>query len=204
MIQPAAAQDRHAADAGLVVPEAKASCAHSTSESPPCAAGRAGGADHEAADLGTSLLVLAAGFVGHLFAGLPWKLVVPPRAAGGGGYRADRRFRAPAVRQRGALAGAATTSSSVSARCWTPRATRARVSTSSGDDCHRCGRVFGRAWRAQTHLEFIPERTTGFRFCRFFRGIRPSATLFLIIVLSVPGLARAGHCHGAGTLFAAA
>ncbi len=58
-------------------------------------------------DLGTSLLVLAAGLSVIFFAGLSWKLIVPPLVVGLVGRGAAGRVRAPAVRRRRALADAA-------------------------------------------------------------------------------------------------
>ena len=54
-------------------------------------------------DLGTALLVLAAGAVGDLFAGLPWKLVLPPVLLGLVGIAADGGL-GRLVRRRRALA----------------------------------------------------------------------------------------------------
>ncbi len=49
-------------------------------------------------DLGTSLLVLAAGLSVIFFAGLPWKLVATAGGAGGGGHCLADLERALAVR----------------------------------------------------------------------------------------------------------
>jgi rod shape determining protein RodA len=83
-------------------------------------------------DLGTSLLVLAAGLAVIFFAGLSWKLILPPALLGLIGvswWCGSSRSCAPT-----ACAGPSctTTSSSASARCSTPRATRwAKAFTSS-------------------------------------------------------------------------
>ncbi len=84
-------------------------------------------------DLGTALLVLAAGLSVIFFAGLSWKLIVPPVLLALAGIGLVVFFMATTCAPA-ACAGrcCTTTSSSASAPCWTPRATRwARGFTSS-------------------------------------------------------------------------
>ncbi len=137
-------------------------------------------------DLGTSLLVLAAGLSVIFFAGLPWKLVRAARAAGGGGRRADRRFRAAAVCRRRALAGAARLPAAAHLHLARPDARPAGqgLSHHPGHDRHRLGRACSAraSWQGtQTHLEFIPERTTDFIFAAFSEEFGLLGNLFLIV-----------------------
>jgi rod shape determining protein RodA len=121
-------------------------------------------------DLGTSLLILFAGLYVIFFAGLSWRLVLPVlllgdrhRGAGGG--------RAHDLRGRRALAGAARL----------PAAPRVHAARPDRDPLGKgfhiiqgmiaigSGGLSGKGFMSgtQTHLEFIPERTTDFIFAAF-------------------------------------
>ena len=84
-------------------------------------------------DLGTALLVLAAGLAVIFFAGLSWKLIVPPVVLGLVAVALIVGFEAAAVRRRRALAGPARLPAAAHLHAARPDArTRwARASTSS-------------------------------------------------------------------------
>jgi rod shape determining protein RodA len=156
-------------------------------------------------DLGTSLLVLAAGLSVIFFAGLPWKLVLPPVVIGGIGiailvvmgdpWCADG-VRWPVLhdyqQQR---------------VCTLLDPTRDPLGKGfhiiQGMIAIGSGGVWGKGFMAgtQTHLEFIPERTTDFIFAAFSEEFGLVGTVFLnvcFLLLVWRGLAIA---VGATTLF---
>ena len=156
-------------------------------------------------DLGTSLLVLAAGLSVIFFAGLPWKLVLPPVLIGGIGiailvvmgdpWCADG-VRWPVLhdyqQQR---------------VCTLLDPTRDPLGKGfhiiQGMIAIGSGGVWGKGFMAgtQTHLEFIPERTTDFIFAAFSEEFGLVGTVFLnvcFLLLVWRGLAIA---VGATTLF---
>ena len=123
-------------------------------------------------DLGTAILVLSAGLSVIFFAGLSWKLIVPVLvllAPVGivALVASSRSCASPACAGRCCT----TTSSSASARCSTRRKDplgkgfhiiQGMIAIGSGG-------VTGKGFMqgTQTHLEFIPERTTDFIFAAF-------------------------------------
>jgi rod shape determining protein RodA len=156
-------------------------------------------------DLGTSLLVLAAGLSVIFFAGLPWKLVLPPVVLGvagiavlvvmGDAWCADG-VRWPILHdyQQQRI-------------CTLLDPTRDPLGKGfhiiQGMIAIGSGGVFGKGFMAgtQTHLEFIPERTTDFIFAAYSEEFGLAGNLFLIVCflfLVWRGLAIA---VGAGTLF---
>ena len=156
-------------------------------------------------DLGTSLLVLAAGLSVIFFAGLPWKLVLPPVLLGvagiavlvvmGDAWCADG-VRWPILHdyQQQRI-------------CTLLDPTRDPLGKGfhiiQGMIAIGSGGVFGKGFMAgtQTHLEFIPERTTDFIFAAYSEEFGLAGNVFLIICflfLVWRGLAIA---MGAGTLF---
>jgi len=156
-------------------------------------------------DLGTSLLVLAAGLSGIFFAGLPWKLVLPPVVIGGIGiailvvmgdpWCADG-VRWPVLHdyQQQRI-------------CTLLDPTRDPLGKGfhiiQGMIAIGSGGMFGKGFMAgtQTHLEFIPERTTDFIFAAFSEEFGLAGNLFLItcfLLLVWRGLAIA---MGATSLF---
>ena len=156
-------------------------------------------------DLGTSLLVLAAGLSVIFFAGLPWKLVVPPVVIGGIGIILivwfEPQLCADGVRwpvlhyyQQQRI-------------CTLLDPTRDPLGKGfhiiQGMIAIGSGGFWGKGFLAgtQTHLEFIPERTTDFIFAAFSEEFGLVGNLFLIVcflMLVWRGLAIA---MGAGTLF---
>ncbi|RYF22634.1 MAG: rod shape-determining protein RodA [Comamonadaceae bacterium] len=156
-------------------------------------------------DLGTSLLVLAAGLSVIFFAGLPWKLVVPPVVIGGIGILLivwfEPQLCADGVRwpvlhdyQQQRI-------------CTLLDPTRDPLGKGfhiiQGMIAIGSGGFWGKGFMAgtQTHLEFIPERTTDFIFAAFSEEFGLAGNLFLIacfLMLVWRGLAIA---VGAGTLF---
>ncbi|MFP5485082.1 MAG: rod shape-determining protein RodA [Gammaproteobacteria bacterium] len=156
-------------------------------------------------DLGTSLLVLAAGLSVIFFAGLPWKLVLPPVLLGvagiavlvvmGDAWCADG-VRWPVLHdyQQQRI-------------CTLLDPTRDPLGKGfhiiQGMIAIGSGGVFGKGFMAgtQTHLEFIPERTTDFIFAAYSEEFGLAGNIFLIVCflfLVWRGLAIA---MGAGTLF---
>ena len=156
-------------------------------------------------DLGTALLVMAAGLAVIFFAGLPWKVVLPPVIIGLVGI---------------ALMVAYETQLCADGLDWRVlhEYQRQRVCTlldptrdPLGKGFHiiqgmiaiGSGGVWGKGFMAgtQTHLEFIPERTTDFIFAAFSEefGLVGNLTLIVCFVLLVwRGLAIAAN---ANTLF---
>jgi rod shape determining protein RodA len=167
-------EDRHAADAGLVVPEARRPVAPAR-----LPRGRRLLLAVPAAlimkqpDLGTALLVLAAGLSVIFFAGLSWKLIVPPvLLVGLVGIGLMVVFRGRPLRRRRALAGAARLPAAAHLHPSGPHTRPAGqgLSHHPGHDRHRLPAASGAraSWQGtQTHLEFIPERTTDFIFAAF-------------------------------------
>ncbi|WCM87598.1 rod shape-determining protein RodA [Acidovorax sp. NCPPB 3576] len=156
-------------------------------------------------DLGTSLLVLAAGLSVIFFAGLPWKLVLPPMLIGGIGIALivwfEPQLCADGVRwpvlhdyQQQRI-------------CTLLDPTRDPLGKGfhiiQGMIAIGSGGFWGKGFMAgtQTHLEFIPERTTDFIFAAFSEEFGLAGNLFLIVcflMLVWRGLAIA---IGATTLF---
>ena len=157
-------------------------------------------------DLGTSLLVLAAGLSVIFFAGLSWKLVLPPVLLGAVGVALIVGFEpqlcADGVRwpllhdyQQQRI-------------CTLLDPTRDPLGKGfhiiQGMIAIGSGGTFGKGFMAgtQTHLEFIPERTTDFIFAAFSEEFGLIGNLVLIVcflLLVWRGLAIAMH---ANTLFA--
>lgn len=156
-------------------------------------------------DLGTSLLVMAAGLSVIFFAGLPWRLVVPPVLVGVVGIAlivwfepqlcadgVDWRVLHEYQRQR---------------VCTLLDPTRDPLGKGfhiiQGMIAIGSGGVWGKGFMAgtQTHLEFIPERTTDFIFAAYSEefGLAGNLTLIVCFILLVwRALAIAA---GAPTLF---
>ena len=156
-------------------------------------------------DLGTSLLVMAAGLSVIFFAGLPWKLIVPPVLLALVGIFLIVWFE-PQLCADGV------------SWYFLHDYQRTRVCTlldptrdPLGKGFHiiqgmiaiGSGGVWGKGFMAgtQTHLEFIPERTTDFIFAAYSEEFGLAGNLFIIVcflLLVWRGLAIA---MGAGTLF---
>ena len=156
-------------------------------------------------DLGTSLLVLAAGLSVIFFAGLSWKLVLPPVVLGGVGILAlvllGDQLCADGVRwsvlhdyQQQRI-------------CTLLDPTRDPLGKGfhiiQGMIAIGSGGMWGKGFMAgtQTHLEFIPELTTDFIFAAFSEEFGLAGNLFLLVcflMLVWRGLAIAA---GATSLF---
>ena len=156
-------------------------------------------------DLGTSLLVMAAGLSVIFFAGLSWRLVLPPVILGAIGIALivayEPQLCADGVRwpvlhdyQQQRI-------------CTLLDPTRDPLGKGfhiiQGMIAIGSGGVWGKGFMAgtQTHLEFIPERTTDFIFAAYSEEFGLAGNLFIIVcflLLVWRGLAIA---MGAGTLF---
>ena len=156
-------------------------------------------------DLGTSLLVLAAGLSVIFFAGLSWKLVLPPVLLGAVGIlllvSLEPQLCAEGVRwsilhdyQQQRICTLLDPSRDPLGKGF--HIIQGMIAMGSGG-------IFGKGFMAgtQTHLEFIPERTTDFIFAAFSEEFGLAGNLFLIVcflLLVWRGLAIA---VGATTLF---
>lgn len=156
-------------------------------------------------DLGTSLLVLAAGLSVIFFAGLSWKLVLPPVLLGAVGIlllvSLEPQLCAEGVRwsilhdyQQQRICTLLDPSRDPLGKGF--HIIQGMIAIGSGG-------IFGKGFMAgtQTHLEFIPERTTDFIFAAFSEEFGLAGNLFLIVcflLLVWRGLAIAA---GATTLF---
>jgi rod shape determining protein RodA len=144
-------------------------------------------------DLGTAILVGAAGFYVLFFAGLPWKVIVGLFTIAAGAAPFVWTMLHDYQRKR-ILTLIDPTSDPLGAGYHIIQATIAIGS----------GGTFGKGWLAgtQTHLEFIPERHTDFIFAVFSeeRGLIGNAILVLLYLLLIArGLMIAAN---ASTLFA--
>jgi len=139
-------------------------------------------------DLGTALLVLSAGLAVIFFAGISWKLVVPPvllAVAGVGlivGYESElcaQGVRWPVLHdyQQQRI-------------CTLLNPTRDPLGKGfhiiQGMIAIGSGGLTGKGFMqgTQTHLEFIPERTTGFIFAAYSEEFGLAGNLFLIAAFS--------------------
>ena len=156
-------------------------------------------------DLGTSLLVLAAGLSVIYFAGLPWKLVLPPVVLGlvgiavlvamGDDWCADG-VRWPILHdyQQQRI-------------CTLLDPTRDPLGKGfhiiQGMIAIGSGGVFGKGFMAgtQTHLEFIPERTTDFIFAAYSEEFGLLGNLVLVFGFLMRVWRSLAIAMGAGTLF---
>ena len=156
-------------------------------------------------DLGTSLLVLAAGVSVIFFAGLPWKLIVPPVLVGLVAAVLLIVFESQLCAQ--GVRWPILHDYQQQRICTLLDPTKDPLGKGfhiiQGMIAIGSGGVFGKGFMAgtQTHLEFIPERTTDFIFAAFSEEFGLLGNLFLIVCflfLVWRGLAIA---MGAGTLF---
>ena len=156
-------------------------------------------------DLGTSLLVLAAGLSVIYFAGLPWRLVLPPVVLGllgiavlvamGDDWCADG-VRWPILHdyQQQRI-------------CTLLDPTRDPLGKGfhiiQGMIAIGSGGVFGKGFMAgtQTHLEFIPERTTDFIFAAYSEEFGLLGNLVLVFGFLMLVWRSLAIAMGAGTLF---
>ena len=156
-------------------------------------------------DLGTSLLVLAAGLAVIFFAGLSWKLIVPPVVVGLVGMFLIVWFE-PALCAEG-VRWPVLHDYQQQRICTLLEPTRDPLGKGfhiiQGMIAIGSGGLFGKGFMegTQTHLEFIPERTTDFIFAAFSEEFGLAGNLLLIagfIFLILRGLMIAME---AATLF---
>lgn len=156
-------------------------------------------------DLGTSLLVMAAGLSVIFFAGLPWKVVVPPVLIAAAGIvllvyfepqLCVNGFRWPVLHdyQQQRICTLLDPGRDPLGKGF--HIIQGMIAIGSGG-------VFGKGFMAgtQTHLEFIPERTTDFIFAAYseeFGLVGNLVLVFFFLMLIWRGLAIAA---GATTLF---
>jgi rod shape determining protein RodA len=149
-------------------------------------------------DLGTSLLVLAAGLAVIFFAGLSWKLIVPPLVLGLAGVvlivgfegtLCAEGFRWPILHdyQQQRICTLLDPSKDPLGKGF--HIIQGMIAIGSGG-------IFGKGFMqgTQTHLEFIPERTTDFIFAAYSEEFGLLGNLFLIasfLFLVLRGLAIA-------------
>jgi rod shape determining protein RodA len=157
-------------------------------------------------DLGTALLVLAAGFYVIFLAGLSWRLIVPVAVLGAVGLIAvivlESQICQPDVvwpgikaYQKGRVCTLLDPSTDPLGRGF--HIIQATIAVGSGG-------LLGKGWLegTQTHLEFIPERTTDFIFAVFAEefGLAGNAVLLVLyLALLARGFVIAA---GAPTFFA--
>ncbi|MBX9834624.1 MAG: rod shape-determining protein RodA [Burkholderiaceae bacterium] len=142
-------------------------------------------------DLGTSLLVLAAGLSVIFFAGLSWKLVVPPMLAAVVGIGLIVNFE-PQLCADG-VRWAVLHDYQQQRICTLLDPSRDPLGRGfhiiQGMIAIGAGGMFGKGFMAgtQTHLEFIPERTTDFIFAAFSEefGLVGNLTLIVCFLLLV-------------------
>ncbi len=156
-------------------------------------------------DLGTSLLVLAAGLSVIFFAGLSWKLVLPPVVIGGIGIATLVLLGDPLCAD--GVRWAVLHDYQQQRICTLLDPTRDPLGKGfhiiQGMIAIGSGGMWGKGFMAgtQTHLEFIPERTTDFIFAAFSEEFGLIGNLFLVVcflMLVWRGLAIAA---GANSLF---
>lgn len=157
-------------------------------------------------DLGTSLLVLASGLSVIFFAGLSWKLVLPPMILGAVGIALivwyEPELCAAGVRwpvlhdyQQQRI-------------CTLLDPTRDPLGKGfhiiQGMIAIGSGGIWGKGFMAgtQTHLEFIPERTTDFIFAAYSEEFGLAGNLFIIVCFLLLVWRALVVAVGAGTLFA--
>ncbi len=156
-------------------------------------------------DLGTSLLVLAAGLSVIYFAGLSWKLVLPPVLIGGLGIFALVLLSDPLCAD--GVRWSVLHDYQQQRICTLLDPTRDPLGKGfhiiQGMIAIGSGGLWGKGFMAgtQTHLEFIPERTTDFIFAAFSEEFGLAGNVFLLVcflLLVWRGLTIAA---GATTLF---
>ncbi len=156
-------------------------------------------------DLGTSLLVLAAGLSVIFFAGLPWKLIVPPVVIGLVGVTllvlfepklCAEGFRWPVLHdyQQQRICTLLDPSKDPLGKGF--HIIQGMIAIGSGG-------LFGKGFMqgTQTHLEFIPERTTDFIFAAYSEEFGLAGTLGLIAAFTFLILRGLQIALEASTLF---
>jgi rod shape determining protein RodA len=156
-------------------------------------------------DLGTSLLVLAAGLSVIFFAGLPWRLVLPPVVIGAIGVALIVGFE-PQLCADG-VRWPVLHDYQQQRICTLLDPTRDPLGKGfhiiQGMIAIGSGGVWGKGFMAgtQTHLEFIPERTTDFIFAAYSEEFGLAGNLFIIVCFLLMVWRGLAIAVGAGTLF---
>ena len=136
-------------------------------------------------DLGTSLLVLSAGLAVIFFAGLPWKLIVPPVVLGLVGLALIVMFETQICAE--GVRWPVLHDYQQQRICTLLDPTKDPLGKGfhiiQGMIAIGSGGVFGKGFMqgTQTHLEFIPERTTDFIFAAYAEEFGLLGNLFLIV-----------------------
>jgi rod shape determining protein RodA len=156
-------------------------------------------------DLGTSLLVLAAGLSVIFFAGLPWRLVLPPVVLGAIGIALIVGFE-PQLCADG-VRWPVLHDYQQQRICTLLDPTRDPLGKGfhiiQGMIAIGSGGFWGKGFMAgtQTHLEFIPERTTDFIFAAYSEEFGLAGNLFIIVCFLLMVWRGLAIAMGAGTLF---
>ncbi|QNP57859.1 rod shape-determining protein RodA [Paenacidovorax monticola] len=156
-------------------------------------------------DLGTSLLVLAAGLSVIFFAGLSWRLVLPPVVLGAIGIALIVGFE-PQLCADG-VRWPVLHDYQQQRICTLLDPTRDPLGKGfhiiQGMIAIGSGGLWGKGFMAgtQTHLEFIPERTTDFIFAAYSEEFGLAGNLFIIVCFLLMVWRGLAIAVGAGTLF---
>lgn len=156
-------------------------------------------------DLGTSLLVLAAGLSVIFFAGLSWRLVLPPMVIGAIGVALIVGFE-PQLCADG-VRWPVLHDYQQQRICTLLDPTRDPLGKGfhiiQGMIAIGSGGFWGKGFMAgtQTHLEFIPERTTDFIFAAYSEEFGLAGNLFIIVCFLCMVWRGLAIAVGAGTLF---
>ena len=157
-------------------------------------------------DLGTSLLVMASGLAVIFFAGLSWKLILPPVLLAGIGITL-LVWNEPALCADG-VRWMVLHDYQQQRICTLLDPTRDPLGKGfhiiQGMIAIGSGGMFGKGFMAgtQTHLEFIPERTTDFIFAAYSEEFGLAGNLFLIVCFLMLVWRGLYIAMGASTLFA--
>ena len=136
-------------------------------------------------DLGTSLLVMAAGLAVIFFAGLPWRLVLPPVIVGAVGLVLIVHYE-PQLCAEG-VRWSVLREYQQQRVCTLLDPTRDPLGKGfhiiQGMIAIGSGGLWGKGFMAgtQTHLEFIPERTTDFIFAAYSEEFGLAGNVFLLV-----------------------
>lgn len=136
-------------------------------------------------DLGTSLLVMAAGLAVIFFAGLPWRLVLPPVIVGAVGLALIVHYE-PQLCAEG-VRWSVLREYQQQRVCTLLDPTRDPLGKGfhiiQGMIAIGSGGLWGKGFMAgtQTHLEFIPERTTDFIFAAYSEEFGLAGNVFILV-----------------------
>ena len=185
-------EDRHAADARLVVPAPRGPAARARlRDRRRCCCSCRSAFIVKQPDLGTAILVLSAGLYVIFFAGLSWKLIVPVALLGAAAITAvvvsEDKICQPEVKwpmlrdyQKNRVCTLLDPTTDPLGKGF--HIIQGEIAIGSGGTT---GKGFMKG--TQTHLEFIPERTTDFIFAAFSEefGLVGCCTLLLVFVFLI-------------------